>query len=171
MSEPLTLCKLMILSMLSLSTEPLTNTVLTDFLLTRDYASYFTLQEALHELDEGQFIRQEASHNNVSYTITPAGLESLHFFEDRISTEIQNEICQFIQSKEIPIAKEATAIANYYLTPQKRYAIHCQLRNKGVTQLELTLLVSSKEQAETICSNWEKQTDNIYMLLMDQLLY
>ena len=80
MAEPLTLYKLMILYMLDQTEVDLTNTLLSDFFLGKDYTTYFTLQEALHELDEAQFIRQEASHNNIQYNITPAGRESLHFF-------------------------------------------------------------------------------------------
>ena len=83
MAEPITLYKLMVLSMLEQSKAPLTNTLLSDFFLGKEYTTYFTLQEALHELNEAQFIRQEASHNNVQYTITPAGEESLHFFENK----------------------------------------------------------------------------------------
>ena len=80
MAEPITLYKLMILSMLEHSEAPLTNTLLSDFFLGKEYTTYFTLQEALHELDEAQFIQQEASHDNIQYTITPAGQESLSCF-------------------------------------------------------------------------------------------
>ncbi len=170
MAEPLTLYKLMILSMLEQSTIPLTNTSLSDFFLGKEYTTYFTLQEALHELDEAQFIRQEASHNNIQYTITPAGKESLQFFENKINSEIQADIKQYITDNKIPIASSTSSLADYYLTPEKKYAVHCQLREKGITQLDLTLNVMNKAQAEVICANWESQRDDIYMMLIDLLL-
>ena len=170
MAEPITLYKLMILSMLDHSRAPLTNTLLSDFFLGKEYTTYFTLQEALHELNEAQFIRQEAMHNNIQYSITPAGQESLHFFENKINSEIQADIKQFIAEHQLLIADSTSAVADYYITPEKKYAVHCQLREKGIPQLDLTINVRNKEQAEAICANWKKQTDEIDMLLIDQLL-
>lgn len=170
MAEPITLYKLMILSMLDQSEAPLTNTLLSDFFLGKEYTTYFTLQEALHELDDAQFIQQEASHSNVQYSITPAGQESLRFFEDKINSEIQADIKQYIADNQIPIAASASAVADYYMTPEKKYAVHCQLREKGIPQLDLTINVLNKAQAEVVCANWKTQTDDIYMLLIDHLL-
>lgn len=170
MAEPTTLYKLMILSMLEQSDAPLTNTLLSDFFLGKEYTTYFTLQEALHELNEAQFIQQEASHNNVQYSITPAGQESLHFFANKINSEIQADMKQYIAENKIPIAASTSSVADYYITPQKKYAVHCQLREKGIPQLDLTLNVMNKEQAEVICANWRQQADDIYMLLIDHLL-
>ena len=170
MAEPLTLYKLMILSMLEQSETPLTNTLLADFFLNREYTSYFTLQEALHELNDAQFIQQETSHNNVQYSITPAGRESLHFFENKINKEIQTDIRQYLADNQLSLAAATSAVADYYMTPEKKYAVHCQLRDKGIPQLELTLKVMNKAQAEVICANWKSQTANIYMLLIDHLL-
>ena len=170
MAEPTTLYKLMILSILEQSDTPITNTMLSDFFLGKEYTTYFTLQEALHELDEAQFIQQESSHNNVQYSITPAGQESLHFFENKINSEIQADIKQYIADNQLQIANSASTVADYYMTPEKKYAVHCQLREKGIPQLDLTLNVLNKAQAEVICENWKKQTDDIYMLLFDHLL-
>lgn len=170
MAEPLTLYKLMILYMLDQTEVDLTNTLLSDFFLGKDYTTYFTLQEALHELDEAQFIRQEASHNNIQYNITPAGRESLHFFDNKINSSIKAEIQQYITDHSIPIAATASAMADYYITPEKKYAVHCQLREKSIPQLDLTLNVMNKEQAEAISTNWKEQADEIYMMLFDRLL-
>ena len=156
--------------MLEQSTAPLTNTLLSDFFLGKEYTTYFTLQEALHELDDAQFIRKEVSHNNIQYSITPAGKESLHFFENKINSEIMTDMKQFIHDHKIPIAASAATVADYYITPEKKYAVHCQFREKGIPQLDLTLNVMNKEQAEIICANWKQQTSEIYMLLLDQLL-
>lgn len=156
--------------MLEQSEAPLTNTLLSDFFLGKEYAGYFTLQEALHELDEAQFIRKELSHNNIQYAITPAGKESLRFFENKINSEIQADIKQYIADKKIPINAAAAAVADYYITPEKKYAVHCQFREKGIPQLDLTLNVRNRQQAEIICANWKNQTDDIYMLLLDHLL-
>ena len=77
MAEPLTTYKLMILELLERSEAPLSGPQLCDFFLEKEYTNYFTVQEALHELDENAFIKKEATHNNTRYSITPAGTQSL----------------------------------------------------------------------------------------------
>ena len=75
MAEPLTTYKLMILALLEHSEAPLSGTQLSEFFLEKEYTNYFTVQEALHELDESAFIKKESTHNNTRYSITPAGTE------------------------------------------------------------------------------------------------
>ena len=61
LSDPMTLYKLMNLYMLKQVNFPLTNAQLTDFFLQHEYASYFTLQQALNELQESGLIRTEST--------------------------------------------------------------------------------------------------------------
>ena len=72
LSEPMTLYKLMNLYMLKQVNFPLTNAQLTDFFLQHEYASYFTLQQALSELQDSGLIQAESTHNTTRYVITRA---------------------------------------------------------------------------------------------------
>ena len=63
LSDPMTLYKLMNLYMLKQVSFPLTNSQLTDFFLAHEYATYFTLQQALNELSESGLIHVQSSHN------------------------------------------------------------------------------------------------------------
>ena len=85
LSEPMTLYKLMNLYMLKKVNFPLTNAQLTDFFLQHEYASYFTLQQALGELKDSGLIHAESTHSTTRYEITKEGEENLHFFESNIS--------------------------------------------------------------------------------------
>ena len=88
LSEPMTLYKLMNLYMLKKVNFPLTNAQLTDFFLQHEYASYFTLQQALGELKDSGLIHAESTHSTTRYEITKEGEETLHFFESSISPAI-----------------------------------------------------------------------------------
>ena len=63
MSEPFTLYKLIILYMLDKVDFPLTNAQISGFILDKGYTTYFKLQQALSELTESGFIREEATHS------------------------------------------------------------------------------------------------------------
>ena len=59
LSDPMTLYKLMNLYMLKQVNFPLTNAQLSEFFLQHEYTNYFTLQQALNELQESGLVRAE----------------------------------------------------------------------------------------------------------------
>ena len=62
LTEPMTLYKLMNLYMLKQVNFPLTNAQLTNFFTEHEYTTYFTLQQALNELEDAGLVHKEASH-------------------------------------------------------------------------------------------------------------
>ena len=57
--EPLTLYKLMILYLLKQVKFPMTNAQIADFFLSREYTTYYTLQQAFTEMLEAHLITVE----------------------------------------------------------------------------------------------------------------
>lgn len=51
MADTLSLYKLIILKMLEQVEYPLTNSQITEFILDKEYTNYFTVQQALSEMD------------------------------------------------------------------------------------------------------------------------
>ena len=170
MAEPLTTYKLMILALLERSDAPLSGTQLSEFFLEKDYRNYFTVQEALHELDENAFIKKEATHNNTRYSITPAGTETLTFFSDKLSRGIQDDIFEYLSANQLAIREAASILADYYKAPGEQYAVRCQLKEKEHSRIDLTITVPNKEIAEAICDNWKQQSEHVYEYLMDLLV-
>lgn len=170
MAEPLTTYKLMILALLEDSEAPLSGTQLSDFFLEKDYTNYFTVQAALHELDESAFIKKESTHNNTRYSITPAGAETLSFFSDKLSEGIQSDIVDYLKKNRLSIRETASVLADYYKTSGERYAVRCQLKERESPRIDLTITVANKEIAEAICDNWKQQNEHVYEYLMDLLV-
>lgn len=170
MAEPLTTYKLMILALLERSDAPLAGTQLSDFFLEKEYTNYFTVQEALHELDESAFIKKESTHNNTRYSVTPAGRETLSFFADKLSDGIYEDIREYLCENRLSIRETASVLANYYKAPGEQYAVRCQLKEKEYSRIDLTITVPNKELAEAICDNWKKQNAHVYEYLMDLLV-
>ena len=170
MAEPLTTYKLMILALLEQSDSPLSGTQLSDFFLEKDYTNYFTVQEALHELDESAFIKKESTHNNTRYSITPAGAETLSFFSDKLSDGIREDIREYLSENLLSIREDAAVLADYYKAPKDQYAVRCQLKEKENPRIDLTITVPNRELAEAICDNWKQQSEHVYEYLMDLLV-
>ena len=170
MAEPLTTYKLMILALLEASDLPLSGTQISEFFLEKEYTTYFTVQEALHELDDNAFIKKESTHNNTRYSITPAGTETLNFFSDKLSSGIHEDIREYLSANQLSIREAAAVLADYYKAPSDQYAVRCQLKEKEHPRIDLTITVPNKEIAQAICDNWKQQSAHVYEYLMDLLV-
>ena len=170
MAEPITIYKITILYMLDTADFPLFNTQISNFFLDRDYTDYFRVQEVIGDLLEAGLILAENTHSNTQYKLTDSGRETLHFFKSKLNDEIEEDVKNFFKENQIELRQENSLLANYYLTTGSKYAARCQARSDTETLVDLTLLVQTKEQAETICSNWKEQNEEVYTYLMDILL-
>ena len=68
MAEAFKLYKLIILYMLDKVDFPLTNSQISEFILNEGYTTYFKLQQALSELLDSGFIREESTHTRTFIT-------------------------------------------------------------------------------------------------------
>ena len=170
MAEPFTIYKLTILYMLSKAGFPLTNTQISNFFLSEEYTDYFRVQEVLGDLVDTNLIVAESTHSNTQYTLTAAGKETLGFFKDKINDGIEADIMKFFEENKLEFRQEKSILADYYKTTNQTYAVRCQVRSDGNPIIDLTLSVTTKEQAEAICNNWKNQNEDVYAYLMDMLL-
>ena len=170
MAEALTQYKLLVLYMLDHVDFPLTNTQISNFVLDKDYTTYFTIQQVISELINAGLIRTESTHNNTHYYITPAGQETLSYFPDKISPAIKTDVLSYFAENRMELKQEISIIADYYKTTSQEFAARCQIREKDRPLIDLTIAVKTKEQAEAVCSNRQKQNEEVYGYLMDLLM-
>lgn len=170
MAEALTQYKLIVLFMLEKADGPLTNTQISTFVLENEYTTYFTLQQVLKELLASELLRAETTHSNTLYHLTPAGRETLSYFPDKISEAMKEDVIDFFRKNQLEVKQDILVLADYYKAPGQVYMARCQIKERGMALIDLTLKAGSREQAEAICDNWRKQTDEVYAYLMDLLL-
>lgn len=170
MAEPNTLYKLIIIYMLEKVDFPLTNTQISDFFLEKELTDYFTIQQVIHDLLDSELILAQSTHSNTQYLATPVGKETLNYFRDKISLSIQEDVQTYLAENKMVLKNENSIIADYYKTPEQEYATRCQIKERGISRLDVTLTVKTKEQAEGICRNWKKQYNDVYACLMDLLI-
>ena len=170
MAEPFTIYKLTILYMLDKAGFPLTNTQISNFFLEQEYTDYFRVQEVIGDLVNADLINFESTHSNTQYTLKAAGRETLGFFKDKITDGIENDVKRFFEKNKLEFRQENFILADYYKTTNQNYDVRCQVRSDSTTVLDLTLAVTTKEQAEAICNNWKNSNEDVYAYLMDILL-
>ena len=170
LNEPMTLYKLMNLYMLKQVNFPLTNAQLTNFFTEHEYTTYFTLQQALNELEDAGLIHKEPSHNSTRYEITREGEETLNFFGKNISPGIVNDMDQYLKENKFRLREEVGTSADYYKATGQDYIVHCEVREGKTVLIRLDLALPDKEQAEAMCSNWKEKSQEIYSFAMKTLL-
>ena len=168
--DPLTLYKLIVLYMLDHVDFPLTNTQISNFVLDKEYTTYFTIQQAINELIGAELIHAKSTHNNTCYYITPAGRETLSFFPDKISSAIKADVLTYFAENKMELKQEISVLADYDKTTFQEYAVRCRIREKERSLIDLTITVRTREQAEAVCANWKKQNEEVYGYLMDLLM-
>lgn len=170
MTKTFTLYKLIILYMLDKVDFPLTTSQISEFILDQGYTNYFKLQQTLSDMVESDLIRAENTHNRTLYHLTENGSETIHYFRNKISAEIQHDIDAFLKEKRYDLKEEVSVKTDYYLTTSHEYEVRCQIVEDGSSLIDLKLLVPTETEAETIANNWMKQNQELYTLLLSKLL-
>lgn len=167
--DPLTLYKLIVLYMLDRVNFPMTNAQISDFILEKEYTTFLTLQQVISELIETGMISAQTIRNRTHLSITAEGKETLHFFENRIGEPIRKDIADYFREKEFDLRNEVSVLADYYKSTSGEFEARLVAKERGISLVDLTLSVPTKEMAETICDKWQKNNQVIYQYLTKML--
>jgi DNA-binding PadR family transcriptional regulator len=149
---------------------PLTNAQLTEFFLQHEYTSYFTLQQALNELEEAGLVHTQSTHNSTQYEITREGEETLSFFSKNISPAIIDDMDKYLKENRFRMRNEVGTQSDYYKSTNQDYIVHCEVREGKSTLIDLDLSVPDKDQAESMCARWKEHSQEIYAFVMKTLM-
>ena len=169
MQDPLTLYKLIVLYMLDRVTFPLTKAQISDFIQEKEYTNFFTLQQVISELIDSGLITARSVRNRTHLVITDEGRETLHFFENRISDAIRQDIDAYFAERELELRNEVAVQGDYYKSTSGEYEAHLIAKERGITMIDITLSVPAEEVAASICDNWQKKNQEIYKYLITEL--
>lgn len=167
--DTLTLYKLIVLYMLDRVSFPLTGAQISDFMLEKEYTNFMTLQQIISELTAAGMISAQTIRNRTHLSITTEGKETLRFFENRISEAIKEDVMKFFEEKEFDLRNEVSVLADYYKATSGEYEARLVAKDRGISLIDLTLSVPTKELAETICDNWQKKNQAIYQHVIQEL--
>ena len=170
MAEAQTLYKLIILTMLDRVDFPLTNAQILDFILTKEYTNYFTLQQVLSELAETELVEVHTVRNSSYYQMTEKGRETLSFFGHMVSSAIHEDMDLYFKENAIALRDEISVRADYFPNNHEEYSVQLRVMEKDAALIDLTLSVPTEAQANSVCNNWKKKNQKLYAYLMQELL-
>ena len=101
MSETYTLYKLIVLYMLDKVDFPLTTSQISEFILEKEYTTYFKLQETLAEMEHSGLLRVETTHNRTLYHLTDNGLDTIQYFKTRFPLPFSGILMNFSKKRSM----------------------------------------------------------------------
>lgn len=169
-AETLMLYKLIVLYILDKVDFPLTNGQLTNFILEKEYTSYFNIQQAISELIEDNYISSETIRNSSLYQITESGCETLSFFSHSISQAIRDDIDSYLKEHKYSLRNEVSTLADYFESKKDEYITRLRVVEGESTVIELMLSVPTEREANIICNNWRDKSADIYAYVISSLI-
>lgn len=166
-TEELAQNKLILLYILDKSETPLTNDEITEFVMENNYINYFLIQQYLTELIESEFIKY--LKDNKAYVLSSKGTSTLFYFRDRISEKTKDKISNEFSIIEEKAKIKAQVVGEYYEKNNTEYVANLKLIENNETLLNLSLTVTTIEQAKNICNTWKNNTEYIYKTLFNLL--
>ena len=170
MTDTFTLYKLMILYMLKKIDFPLTNGQISEFILDKGYTTYFKLQQVISEMVESGLLREEQLHSRTFYHLTDEGAQTIKFFHNKISPEIQTDIDTFLCEKRYSLKDQVSVKADYFRNENFDFSVKCQAIEDGSPLIDLMLTVPSENEAKTIATNWTQRSQDVYAAIMEKQL-
>ena len=170
MSESNLIYKITALDLLSKADFPLSNKQISGFFIDGNYTDYFSIQQIINDLVDTKMIEMDQSVNESQYAITSEGLDTLNLFRERITDAIENEIAEFFRINGLQMKSENAITSDYYPSTGGGYYVHLRMSENDKNIMDFTFHVSSEPQAEAICMNWKQHYEDVYAILMDNLM-
>lgn len=168
-SASLKLYKLIILYFLSKTKQPMSNAIISDFILDNGYTDYFSIQQTLANLTEDKMIEAEQTHTTSYYTITPAGIETLDFFGNQLPDDTKLQINNYLNENKVSIVENTTIHTDFSQVQQGGYISKCSIIERGSVILEIAVNVPSEEEAIQACKRFKEKNEKIYSFLLREL--
>ena len=162
--------KLCVLYMLDQLDKPASVSQLCDVLLEKIFGNFFHLQQAVAEMERDGFLLTEKAEKTLTYQITEDGRDTLSSLLSELSLDLRRTIVKRMEELRLPSHKPYRTVTRYddSVTTGKR--VHCVLLEGSMTVMDLKFEVPSEEAAKAICDSWALRWQNVYDILMEELL-
>ena len=169
LQDPLTLYKLIVLYMLDKVSFPLSSSQISDFILEKDYTNFLTLQQVYSDLKDNNLIASKTVRNRTLFSITEDGMNTLSYFQNRISDAIKEDILNYLKENEMELRNEVSVLSDYYRSPNGEYEAHLWAKDRNSELVSIKLTVPTEDIAAAICDKWKDKNQQIYQYLTEQL--
>jgi predicted transcriptional regulator len=161
--------KLILLYIIHNLESPVTNLLITKIILENKLMNYIFLQQYLDELCEGKFLMKIDSDEKLSYSISPAGKQSLEYFTSLIPAGIKSRIDVALSDFKKHKKNEISIQSDFVAVNEHEYIANLKITEGNFTYIDLKMSVGSRNDAKKICNNWGKNSEKLYNKILSAL--
>lgn len=168
-NETLAENKVLILYLLSIIENPITNDALYRLVLSIQDMNYFYFQQFLIDLENNKYIINYEKEGTDLYEITETGRSTLDLTLDMLPGIIKLKVDETVKGELREIEDESSVRAEFIPLSEKEFIVKCKITEKNVVIFEIQTLATSRDQAIQIVKNWEDNVGEIYPKVLQML--
>lgn len=161
--------KILILYILNRINKPVTNEELLKIVSSLTDMNYFYFQQFLLDLIDNNYILYRSNGDNMVYSITDDGKNTLKLTLDIIPGIRKLRIDSNLKENIDQVEEEISVTSDFIPHNENEYSVKCKIVESSVTLFEITVFAGSREQAKQISDNWKENAKEIYPKLLDLL--
>ena len=164
--------KLIVLFVFDKMESPLSErTVLEMCTAGNNWLNYMDCKELIPRLlDDGFICEITSPEEELLYSITSDGRESLNSFYINIPKSIRDEISAFIKKNSGKLRLQQECKSDYYQNVDGTYTVFLKILAPVQPMLELKFVVPDKKTAQRIYKNWDSKASELYSTVFDTLV-
>ena len=164
--------KLIVLFVFDKMESPLSErTILEMCTAVNGWLNYMDCKELIPRLlDDGFICEITSPEEELLYTITSDGRESLNNFYINIPKSIRDEISAFIKKNSGKLRNRQECKSDYYQNVDGTYTVFLKIIAPVQPMLELKFVIPDKKTAQNIYKNWESKASELYSAIYDTLV-
>jgi len=162
--------KLTILYYLRASKVDITREQLHRVMVDNDTMSFFDFQACMHELEEDAFIAALPKSFGQVYRLSVRGADVLEQFVESLPVSLRERLERYAREHREEMLLQTQIVSEMDELSSGVYLVHLRALEENAAIMELTLRVATREMAQRMRANWEKQSETLYANLLTTLL-
>ncbi len=169
MAEPNIIYKVTILAMLDIAETSLKTAEITDFFTEEKLTDYWEVNPVILSLLDAGLVSAAKDGSETAYAITADGKKTYAAMSDRLSSEMEKDIRNYLKRLNIRVKAECTFYADTVPARDGGFFVRLKKSEGGIDTTDLSFPVPTKEMADLICFNWKSHSDSALSALLDSL--
>ena len=162
--------KLIILYYIRSSKVDLTREQLYRVMVENDVMSYFDYQSCMHELEEDAFIAAVPRAFGQAYRVSVRGADVLEQFVESLPVSLRERLDLYAREHREEMLLQTQIVSDMEELPSGGYLVRLRALEQNASVMELSLRVATRDMAQRMRANWERDSESLYAYLLNALL-
>jgi len=137
---------------------PLSDAMIEEYLLDKDWINYFDLKHQLLSLVEDGYLENYEDMRRIS----SKGIFVLDNFKKEVPFSIREQIDTDAQKNKANIRRKMEIHANFSQDSTNEFPVILKMKDNNNEALVLRVVATTRDEAEKLCNEFEENADSIY---------